>query len=96
MSSNKPQVQPCKRTDCFMQFIMDYCQKNAISDQPCPYEKMFSDEHYPAMCICECEQCTQYVESEDKLVELLKKKNCTTPCPNDLEENIRKQVLSVV
>ncbi len=93
MSSKKQQFQPCERPNCFMRFIMEYCQKNATSEQPCPYEKMFSDEQYPSMCVCECEQCAKYVESEGKLVELLKKKNCATPCPNDLEESIRKQVI---
>jgi hypothetical protein len=91
----KPQI--CEKPNCFMRFIAEYCQKAAeTSDKPCPYEEMFSDGQYPLTCVCECEQCKSYIESEERLVSLLKKKDCHSPCPCDLEDNIRHQVETLV
>jgi hypothetical protein len=94
MNSIKPQ--PCSKPNCFMRFVTEYCSKAEKTNpsKPCPYEEMFSDASYPLACVCECEPCKSYIETEEKLIKLLKKKDLQNPCPCDLEESIRKQVAS--
>ena len=100
MESQKYQLsnmKACDKPNCFMRFVTEYCQKAATENatKPCPYEEMFNDSQYPLACVCECEQCKSYIESEDRLVSLLKKKDCTSPCPCDLENIIRHQVETI-
>ena len=104
MESKKNKInklQACDKPNCFMRFVTEYCQKVSkdspnTPDLPCPYEEMFNDAQYPLACVCECEQCKSYIESEERLVSLLKKKDCTSPCPCDLEDSIRHQVEAIL
>lgn len=88
----------CDKPNCFMRFLQDYCSKASKENptQPCPYERMFSDMQYPVSCACDCEQCKSYIESEDKLVSMLKNKDAKKDCPCDLEEQIRQKVAVIV
>jgi hypothetical protein len=87
-------MQACDKPNCFMRFVQEYCYKASMEkpDYPCPYEKMFSDMQYPLSCACECQQCKSYIESEEKLVLMLKNKEDKKVCPCDLEETIRQKV----
>ncbi len=94
----KNTMQVCEKPNCFMRFVAEYCKKAAAenTDKPCRYEEMFSDGQYPLACVCECEQCKSYIESEERLITLLQKKDSHSPCPCGLEDSIRNQVETIL